>query len=467
MTTRLAPRCNAAVAGSGGACSVRIKSFVAEEHGWIAAVQSTLARAGVTSVSGTQPVTAMLVLLTQCTAETIEWIAQSSRSCSVMVLTLESRPASAEVVWQLLSAGASEVLHWSEPAQAKLIASLERLTQINALLDSPRVRHLVAGESPQWRQLLREVVEASALTDSSVLITGESGTGKELLAQLIHDLDRRSNKGDLVVLDCATVVSELSGSEFFGHERGAFTGAVAAREGAFALANSGTLFLDEIGELPLPLQAQLLRVIQERKYKRVGSNTWQHTEFRLICATNRDLESCVREGSFRGDLYYRIAGWVCKVPPLRERPADILPLARHFLAQLDASSAPPTFDPIVQQFLLNRRYPGNVRELRQLVTRIWHRHSGGAGISAGDIPRLDRPAADATEPRWPDNQFELAIRRALDRGVGLKEINRVAAETAIRVALEQEEENVQRAARRLGVTDRAVQLRRAGLRAVE
>src|SRR5262249_40812748 len=149
-------------------------------------------------------------------------------------------------------------------------------------------------------------------------LLGESGTGKEVVARLIHLLDSRPNKRDLVVLDCASIVPELSGSEFFGHERGAFTGALTERNGAFALANDGTLLLDEIGDLPLPLQVQLLRVIQEHTYKRVGGNKWCKTEFRLICATNRDLFDLIGRGAFRADLYYRIAGYICKLPPLRE-----------------------------------------------------------------------------------------------------------------------------------------------------
>jgi transcriptional regulator with GAF, ATPase, and Fis domain len=137
-----------------------------------------------------------------------------------------------------------------------------------------------------------------------VLITGESGTGKELIARLIHALDSRVDKGDFVILDCTTVVPTLSGSEFFGHEKGAFTGAIAQRDGAFAMADGGTLFLDEIGELPLVLQAELLRVIEEGMYKRVGSNTWRKTSFRLLCATNRDLLQEESRGNFRKDLYY-------------------------------------------------------------------------------------------------------------------------------------------------------------------
>src|SRR5678816_4688946 len=143
------------------------------------------------------------------------------------------------------------------------------------------------------------------------LIAGESGTGKELVARLIHALDRREPKGPFVVLDCTTVSPELAGSEFFGHERGAFTTAVTAREGAFAMADGGTLFLDEVGELPLALQAELLRVIQERVYKRVGSNTWKQADFRLVCATNRDLAAEEAKGNFRLDLFHRIASSRC------------------------------------------------------------------------------------------------------------------------------------------------------------
>src|SRR4029450_8247587 len=161
-----------------------------------------------------------------------------------------------------------------------------------------------------------------AFSQVSVLIVGESGTGKELIARLIHDLDQRRDKGDFVVVDCTTIVPELSGSELFGHERGAFTGAVGTREGAFALADGGTLFLDEVGELPLPLQGQLLRVVQARMYKRVGGNHWHRTEFRLVCATNRDLAREVERDAFRSDFYYRIANWPCRLPPLGERRGD-------------------------------------------------------------------------------------------------------------------------------------------------
>jgi len=253
----------------------------------------------------------------------------------------------------------------------------------------------------------------------------------------------------------------LAGSEFFGHERGAFTGAAVARDGAFALADRGTLFLDEVGDLPLALQAQLLRVCQERTYKRVGSSIYQSTAFRLVCATHHELLGSVSQQRFRADLYYRIAAIVCRMPPLRERREDILPLARHFLERLRPDEDAPEIDAAIAEHLVDRDYPGNVRDLRQLVTRIHHRHVGAGPITPGDLPPEERPSQNLVREDWRGEGFNDAIRHALRRGVGLKDISRGATETAIGIALREEGDNLQRAARRLGVTDRALQMRRA------
>jgi transcriptional regulator with GAF, ATPase, and Fis domain len=257
---------------------------------------------------------------------------------------------------------------------------------------------------------------------------------------------------------------ELSGSEFFGHERGAFTGAVTARDGAFALADGGTLFLDEVGELPPTLQAQLLRVIQEHTYKRLGSNTWQHTNFRLVCATNRDLVNDEARVHFRRDLYYRIASWTCRLPPLRTRSSDIILLARHFVQQLTSDQAPPELDAAVQDYLSKRDYPGNIRDLKQLVSRLMYRHVGPGSITLGDIPEAERAWQEPDATRQHAVSFEAAVRDALDHGAGLKDIRAAAEETAVRLALDDEGGNLPRAARKLGVTDRALQLRRASHR---
>jgi transcriptional regulator with GAF, ATPase, and Fis domain len=368
--------------------------------------------------------------------------------------------------WDLLQAGASDVLAWSAPDQIarQVRARFERWSLVDQLIEAPSVANVVIGKSAVWREILRSIVETARFSDAPALILGESGTGKEIVAHLIHLLDPRPTKGDLVVLDCSTVVPELSGSEFFGHERGAFTGAVSERDGAFALANGGTLFLDEIGELPMPMQAQLLRVVQEHTYKRVGGNTWRRTDFRLVCATNRNLDERIRRGEFRADLYYRVASFVCKLPALRERVEDIIPLAEHFLRQLHPDSEPPELDGAVRGYLLRREYPGNVRDLRQVVSRLMYRYVGDGIITVGNIPPEERPAAEPEDIAWLDLHFERAIQRALLFGAGLKEIGRAAEEVAIRIATHEEEGNLSRAARRLGVTDRALQLRRANRR---
>ncbi|QKY09594.1 sigma-54-dependent transcriptional regulator [Janthinobacterium lividum] len=373
----------------------------------------------------------------------------------VLAIAACGRPPSCAQQRALMAAGALDVLLWPGGTvdAGQVLARLQRWQAVAQMLASGAVRQHLVGDSAAWTALLHQVVEMAAFSQASMLITGETGTGKDLLAQLVHRLG--NCRGDFTILDCTTLSPELAGSELFGHERGAFTGAAAARDGAFALADGGVLFLDEVGELPLLLQAQLLRAIQERKYKRVGGNTWQPTQFRLVCATNRALEGEVARGAFRADLYYRIAGWRCQIPPLRERQDDILPLARHFLAEL-AQQPPPPLDAAVREYLLLRDYPGNVRELRQTVTHIWHRHCGPGPITIGALP----PEEQLLAPHWPDQHFEAAVRRALAQGCTLSHITRCATDTAIRLVLADERGNNQRAAARLGVTDRALQLRR-------
>jgi transcriptional regulator with GAF, ATPase, and Fis domain len=411
---------------------------------------------------------ATLVLFDAPTAEVLDAVDRASRGGRERTFAVATHPRALEgtAAWQLLSRGASDAFPWgpSGDSVAHIAARLERWARIDGLLETPAVRRELIGSSPRWLACLRQVVEMSVFSNGPVLLLGESGTGKELLARLVHTLDQRPDRGELVILDCTTVVPELSGSEFFGHERGAFTGAACARDGAFALANGGTLFLDEVGELPLSLQAQLLRAVQERTYKRVGSNTWQRTNFRLICATHRDLAENVAAGRFRADFYHRIASRICHLPPLRARREDVLPLARHFLHGLCPESQAVELDRSVERFLVDRDYPGNVRELKQLVGRIGDRHVGPGPITAGDIPEDERPVVDTPAVAAPAARvpsFDEAVAEALRRGIGLREIARVATGTAIKQALACEDGNLQRAARRLGVTDRALQLRRA------
>ena len=432
------------------------------------AVAALMQRAGLSpSAMPAEPEGYGLMVLSAADEQVLECIRVASRHSAVLALVVAPCSVTPPQQWALLQAGAADVLMWATlpDSATQVSARFDRLKTVRGLSDSPCVSGALVGSSAAWRGLLRQVVELAVYGQGPLLVTGESGTGKELVARLIHDLDSRGDKRELVVVDCTTITPELSGSEFFGHERGAYTGAMTAREGAFAQAHGGTLFLDEIGELPLGLQAQLLRVVQEGKYKRVGGNAWQHTGFRLVSATHCDLEARVAEGRFRADLYYRIAGAVCRTPPLRERKDDVLTLARHFQQGIEGSDGAQGFDEPVCQYLLARDYPGNVRELKRVVERLCLRHAGGGPITIGDVPEDERPFEAAPPRAALLSRFDAMVREAIHLGLGLKEIGQLATDCAIQAALDEEQGNLHRAAARLDVTDRALQLRRAQQRA--
>jgi transcriptional regulator with GAF, ATPase, and Fis domain len=397
-------------------------------------------------------------------------VGELSRHGLVRVVVVVPRDAvvMGTVAWPLRRAGAVEVLADGDPTRVAraLAARAARWSEVDLMMASPVVSDALIGGSPSWVLTLRQIVEAAAFTEGSLLLLGESGTGKEMIARVVHALDRRPGLRSLVVLDCTTVVPDLAGSEFFGHEKGAFTGATATRDGSFALADGGTLFLDEVGELPLPMQAQLLRVVQERTYKRVGGNEWLRANFRLIAATNRNLDQDVVQGGFRRDLFHRIASRVYRIPPLRERAPDILLLAKHFLGQLRPGTPPVVFEPAVRELLLARSYPGNVRELKQLVCRIADRWVGAGPVTVGAIPPDEVPASP-TEVSWRSGELDQAVWRALQFGVGLHEIKEAAGARAFALALEMESGSTRGAASRLAVTERTVQTYRADCRAVE
>jgi formate hydrogenlyase transcriptional activator len=227
----------------------------------------------------------------------------------------------------------------------------------------------IVGKSEALRRVLT-LVETVAPTDSTVLIYGETGTGKELIARAVHNLSSRGSHA-FVKLNCAAIPTGLLESELFGHEKGAFTGAIAQRIGRFELAHRGTVFLDEIGEVPLELQPKLLRVLQEREFERLGSTRTLRTDARLIAATNRDLEAMVGEQKFRSDLYYRLNVFPVRVPALRERPEDIPLLVRHFVQQFGRRMN-KTIDTIFSEtmtMLMRYHWPGNIRELQNVVER--------------------------------------------------------------------------------------------------
>jgi len=227
----------------------------------------------------------------------------------------------------------------------------------------------VVGRSPALQRVLRDV-EVVAPTDSGVLIQGETGTGKELIAQAIHNRSARRER-PFIKVNCAAIPSGLLESELFGHEKGAFTGAIIRKPGRFELADKGTLFLDEVGDIPLDLQAKLLRVLQEHEFERLGSTRTQQVDVRVIAATHRDLKQMVEEGTFRSDLYYRLHVFPLVVPPLRERREDIPLIIRHFVDKY-AQRMRRRIEIIparTMEVLANYRWPGNVRELQNFVER--------------------------------------------------------------------------------------------------
>jgi PAS domain S-box-containing protein len=227
----------------------------------------------------------------------------------------------------------------------------------------------IIGDSEAIRNVLRDVKQV-ATTDSTVLILGETGTGKELIARSIHSSSKRAHK-QFVKVNCAAIPSNLIESEFFGHEQGAFTGATKKREGRFSIANGGTIFLDEIGELPIDLQAKLLRVLQEGEFEPVGSSRTVKVDARVITATNRDISKAVKEGSFREDLYYRLNVFPIVLPPLRERSDDIEKLARAFIEKFSKRNG-ITLEPLSEEHFLclkSYNWPGNIRELQNVIER--------------------------------------------------------------------------------------------------
>ena len=292
----------------------------------------------------------------------------------------------------------------------------------------------IIGTSPTLHHVLKQV-ELAAPTDASILISGESGTGKELVAQALH---RHSHRADapLITVNCAAIPRELFESEFFGHVKGSFTGAVQNRKGRFQLADGGTIFLDEVGEIPVDLQSKLLRVIQNGTFERIGEEKTNHVNVRIIAATNRNLKEATSNGSFREDLYFRLSVIPIEVPPLRERGRDILLLSRHFIAQTcrKLGISEPQLTPDDEQALLAYAWPGNIRELQNELERaVILARDGRIALriaSAQSQPEYAFTApADRiiTEPEWTQLQRE-NILRALEASNGRVEGENAAAE---------------------------------------
>ncbi len=264
---------------------------------------------------------------------------------------------------------------------------------------------VVIGQSEAMQRLFR-LAKTVAATDSSVLVVGESGSGKEVIARFIHAESPRKGH-PFVTVNCAAIPPNLLESELFGHRRGAFTGAVYSRRGSWEVANGGTLFLDEIGEMPVEMQAKILRALEEHQIKRVGSDEPMEVDVRIIAATNKNLEQEIKAGRFREDLYWRLNVVQLEVPALRKRPEDIIPLARHFLAFYahELKKAPLDFSAEVLAALAGHDWPGNVRELRNVVERAVIFATPGEPIRQAHLP----PSLHAEQPH-PDAEPANSLR---------------------------------------------------------
>ncbi|MCC7081954.1 MAG: sigma-54-dependent Fis family transcriptional regulator [Burkholderiales bacterium] len=277
---------------------------------------------------------------------------------------------------EAMRAGAADYL--TKPIEARALVALAR--RLTTSIPAQMSNGLVA-EDPLTRELLRLAARV-AQSAATVLLSGESGSGKEMFARFVHDNSPRA-AGAFVAINCAAIPENLLEATLFGYERGAFTGAHAAQPGKFEQANGGTLLLDEISEMPLALQAKLLRVLQEREVERVGARKPIALDIRILATTNRDLAGMVREARFREDLFYRLNVFPLRVPPLRERPRDIVPLARHFAARI-APARQPRYSAEAEALLRSHSWPGNVRELENTVQRALILAAGEL-IAASDI----------------------------------------------------------------------------------
>jgi two-component system response regulator PilR (NtrC family) len=367
----------------------------------------------------------------------VSWMQSQGLRTPVAVITAHGN---VETAVRALKSGAFDFI--SKPLDLanlrKLVANALRLSRTDA---APAARARLLGESAVILKL-REMIARVARSQAPVHITGESGTGKELVARMIHELGARAS-GPFVPVNCGAIPSELMESEFFGHRKGSFTGAVGDKPGLFQSAEGGTLFLDEIAELPLPMQVKLLRVIQEKTVRPIGQNQELPVDVRILSATHKDLRAQVAAGQFREDLFYRINVIELRVPPLRERTGDIAVLSRHILERQsrDLGVPPAVLSPAAEAKLAGYPFPGNVRELENILERAMALCAEGR-IEADDIQVQER---------------SVAVAEAQANGLGEK-LDSVQRD-AIQKALEANRYNKTAAARQLGLTLRALRYR--------
>lgn len=328
----------------------------------------------------------------------LKWIAEHQPDVDVLMLTGHGDVKDAV---EAIKQGAWDFLIKETPFDAGVVkAALTKLKTVRALRkENLAARHggftrdaIVEGPSQAWQTLKIQIARV-APSNAPVLIQGETGSGKEVAARLLHELSRRAS-GPFLAINCGAVSRELLESELFGHEKGSFTGATAAKIGLIAAAEGGTLFLDELGEMPGPMQVSLLRFLDRNEYRPVGSTRTLRADVRIAGATNQDIQELVHQGRFRDDLLYRINTIALRVPPLRERNEDIPALVEHILQTLRVSGSPKrTLSAEALQQLATYHWPGNVRELRNVIERMVLMHTGTGQIGRNDVARSLPPSA--------------------------------------------------------------------------
>lgn len=304
----------------------------------------------------------------------IEFVKELKKQLPLVPILMVSSSADTSHVVNAIQNGASDYIKKPVDFDALItkvhhLANLQKMRLNEYKLDHPEDNSLMIGKSPQTRHLIRQISQV-ALSDATVLLRGESGTGKSLVAEVIHDLSKRKSHR-FVDINCAAIPATLLESELFGHEKGAFTGAIREKPGKFEIADKGTLFLDEIGELPPELQVKLLRVLQGNEFERVGGLKTIKADVRVIAATNRNLENAIYDGKFREDLFYRLNVLPIYIPPLRERKDDIPLLVEHFM-KIYSEKSHKQFNPIsteIMEKLCENSWPGNIRELQNVMER--------------------------------------------------------------------------------------------------
>jgi sigma-54 specific flagellar transcriptional regulator A len=381
--------------------------------------------------------------------QAVEALESSQALLAVLLGHVESKDGTLDllkqlIVWDdnlpLLIIDEAVAADWPEELRRHVLASLEMPPSYNKLLDSlhraqvyremydqarergrqrePNLFRSLVGTSRAIHHV-RQMMQQVADTEASVLILGESGTGKEVVARNLHYHSRR-REAPFVPVNCGAIPAELLESELFGHEKGAFTGAITSRAGRFELANGGTLFLDEIGDMPLPMQVKLLRVLQERTFERVGSNKTQAADVRIIAATHKDLEKMIVEGTFREDLYYRLNVFPIEMAPLRERVEDIPLLMNELISRMEHEKRGSIrFNSAAIMSLCRHDWPGNVRELANLVERMAIMHPYGV-IGVIELPKKFRHVDDEDEQMATSLREEMESRAAI--GAGLPEV---------------------------------------------